>query len=84
MLFGVQLSNFKPSSNVKFDHEGFDTVSALLRLSTKYCVEHIRRDILRGMSVIWPKTLGGWEFREADATGPTGVYKPRAMYPHPM
>ncbi|KAF9479065.1 hypothetical protein BDN70DRAFT_913364 [Pholiota conissans] len=72
------------SSGIKHDAQDFDNVASLLRLTTKYCVEHIRKDIIRGMSAIWPKTLSAWEFREADATDPTGVYKPRAIYPHPI
>ncbi|KAJ3482166.1 hypothetical protein NLJ89_g12156 [Agrocybe chaxingu] len=71
-------------SGVRYDQTDFESVSALLRLSTKYSVEHVRRDILRGLSTIWPRTLSAWEFREADATDPSGVYKPRCIYPHPM
>lgn len=78
----VYLNDFR--SGIKHDNQDFENVSALLRLATKYGVDHIRNDILRGMSVIWPKTLSAWEFREADATDATGVYKPRAIYPHPM
>lgn len=72
------------SSDLTYDLQDFDRVSALLRLSTKYCIEHIRRDIVRGLTVFWPRTLSAWEFREANATDPTGVYKPRTIYPHPM
>lgn len=72
------------SSNLKYDPSDFSTVSSLIRLSTKYDVEHIRRDIIRGLSIAWPKTLTGWEFREADATDNQGIYKPRIVYPHPM
>ncbi|KAF5328689.1 hypothetical protein D9619_011690 [Psilocybe cf. subviscida] len=71
-------------SGVKYDTHNFEIVSSLLRLSTKYWVEHIRKDILRGMATIWPKTLPAWELREADATDATGVYKPRTIYPHPV
>ena len=71
-------------SGVKHDAEDFDVVASLLRLTTKYAVEHIRKDILRGMTAIWPRTLSAWEFREADATDAAGVYKPRSLYPHPM
>ncbi|PPQ97789.1 hypothetical protein CVT26_012836 [Gymnopilus dilepis] len=71
-------------SHVKHDNQDFDIVSALLRLSTKYRVEHIRNDVLRGMSMVWPRNLSAWEFREADATDSTGVYKPRSIYPHPI
>ena len=59
-------------SGIKFDAHDFESVSALLRLATKYGVEHIRRDILRGLSTGWPKTLSAWEFREADATDNDG------------
>jgi len=69
---------------VKHNSQDFEIVSAILRLSTKYAVEHIRKDILRGMTTIWPRNLSGWELREADATDTTGVYKPRSVYPHPM
>ncbi|KAF8876703.1 hypothetical protein CPB84DRAFT_1795692 [Gymnopilus junonius] len=71
-------------SSVKHDNHDFEIVSALLRLSTKYRVQHIRNDILRGMSMVWPRNLSAWEFREADATDSTGVYKPRSVYPHPI
>ncbi|KDR74987.1 hypothetical protein GALMADRAFT_519609 [Galerina marginata CBS 339.88] len=71
-------------SGVKHDNQDFEIVSALLRLSTKYGVEHIRKDVLRGMMTIWPKNLSAWEFREADATDGTGVYTPRSVYPHPI
>lgn len=72
------------SSELKYDVNDFHIVSSLLRLSTKYQIEHVRRDILRGMAVAWPKTLAGWEFREADATDIQGNYRPRLVYPHPM
>ncbi|KAF8160612.1 hypothetical protein B0H34DRAFT_745968 [Crassisporium funariophilum] len=62
----------------------FDTVSSILRLSTKYQVEHIRKALVRGMSAIWPRSLAVWEAREAEATDPAGTYKPRALYPHPI
>lgn len=72
------------SSGLKHDNKDFDTVSSLLRLSTKYGVQHIRRDLLQGMSMVWPRTLGSWEVREAEATDSSGLYKPRSVYPHPM
>lgn len=72
------------SSDLKHDVKSFDTISSLLRLSTKYGVKHIRRDLLQGMSVVWPRTLGAWELRETEATDSSGLYKPRSVYPHPM
>ncbi|KAF4620683.1 hypothetical protein D9613_000219 [Agrocybe pediades] len=71
-------------SHVKHNSQDFEIVSSILRLATKYAVEHVRNDILRGMSAIWPRNLSAWEFREADATDTTGVYKPRSIYPHPI
>jgi len=71
-------------SDLKHDVKDFDTVSSLLRMSTKYGVKHIRRDLLQGMSVVWPRTLGAWELREAEATDSSGLYKPRFVYPHPI
>lgn len=72
------------SSGLKHDIKDFDIISSILRLSTKYGVQHIRRDILQGMSAVWPRTLGSWELREAEATDSSGLYKPRSVYPHPM
>ena len=72
------------SSDLKHDVKDFDTVSSILRMSAKYGVKHIRRDLLRGMSAVWPRTLGAWELRETEATDSSGLYKPRSVYPHPM
>lgn len=36
------------------------------------------------MTPSWPKTLTQWEIREAAATNPNGLYKPRLSYPHPI
>ena len=80
----VLLMKMTHSSGLKHDINDFDHISSLLRLSTKYGVEHIRKVILQGMSIVWPRTLGSWELREAAATDPFGLYKPRSMYPHPM
>ncbi|KAF9526523.1 hypothetical protein CPB83DRAFT_876800 [Crepidotus variabilis] len=78
------LALYDGTSGLKFDTHDFESVSALLRLSTKYGVEHIRRDILRGLSTSWPRTLSAWENREAEATDGNGNYKPRTIYPHPI
>jgi len=72
------------SSELKYDATDFHIVSSILRLSSKYQVNHIRRDVLRGLAVAWPKTLAAWEVREADATDNQGHYRPRAIYPHPV
>ena len=72
------------SSCMVYDGTTFPTVSGLLRLSTKYRVDHLREEIIRGLSTSWPTTLSQWEARELRATDATGVYAPRHALPHPM
>jgi hypothetical protein len=67
-----------------YDGTTFPIVSGLLRLSTKYHVDRLREEVLRGLSNSWPTTLSQWEAREARATDATGVYAPRHALPHPM
>ncbi|CCM00413.1 uncharacterized protein FIBRA_02443 [Fibroporia radiculosa] len=62
----------------------FRTASALLRMSTKYNVEHLRKEVLRVLALSWPITLGLWETREQNATSASGVYAPRPALPHPI
>lgn len=71
-------------STLTYKIKDFETTSAILRLSTKYEVDHLRNDIIRIMSPVWPRTLGHWEFREAEATNQAGFYEPRSIYPHPL
>ncbi|KAJ8502983.1 hypothetical protein ONZ45_g11260 [Pleurotus djamor] len=74
---GLYLS--KPST---FD---FSRLAGVLRLSTKYCVEHLRDQCLQRLHQDWPSTLRGWDRREHRATDPkTGGYIPRELYPHPI
>ncbi|KAH6897646.1 hypothetical protein BKA70DRAFT_1116204 [Coprinopsis sp. MPI-PUGE-AT-0042] len=63
--------------------EDFAVVAVILRLATKYQVEHIRIEILRKLSSTWPRNLLAWDIRESNATS-LGLYKPRAVYPHPI
>ncbi|EAU91151.1 hypothetical protein CC1G_03319 [Coprinopsis cinerea okayama7 len=63
--------------------EDFAVVAAILRLATKYQVEHIRIEILRKLASTWPRNLLAWDIRESNATS-LGLYKPRAVYPHPI
>lgn len=58
-------------------------MSAILRLATKYGVEHLRIELLRKLATTWPRNLMAWDVRESNATN-AGLYKPRAVYPHPM
>ena len=71
-------------STLRYGPSDFDLVSALLRLATKFQAQKIRDDVLRGLSHSWPSTLAQWEIREAAATSPNGLYKPRLSYPHPI
>ncbi|KAF5351771.1 hypothetical protein D9756_007750 [Leucocoprinus leucothites] len=71
-------------TRLRYDPSDFDIVLATLHLATKYQAQKIREDVLRGMTPSWPKTLTQWEIREAAATNPNGLYKPRLFYPHPI
>ncbi|KAF8639534.1 hypothetical protein AX17_001439 [Amanita inopinata Kibby_2008] len=71
-------------SHLKYDVNDFGNVSAVLRLSTKYQTKRLRKDILEGMSTVWPRSLAQWEVREANATSANGVYEPRKFLPHPI
>ncbi|TRM69285.1 hypothetical protein BD626DRAFT_473562 [Schizophyllum amplum] len=62
----------------------FDRVSALLRLSKKYEVQHLYDGLFSGLACLWPTTLEGWERREASGTNADGVYEPRLTIPHPI
>jgi hypothetical protein len=75
---------FLSSPHLKNDNTDFANVSAVLRLATKYEVNRLRQDVLRGLSVAWPRFLAQWDIREANATSTNGVYEPRKFLPHPM
>ncbi|KAJ7262214.1 hypothetical protein B0H12DRAFT_1104842 [Mycena haematopus] len=70
---------------VKLDPPNFSVVDALLRLTTKYQVKHIRSSLLREIQrTHWPARLAHWEIREAEATDSSGHYDARLHYPHPI
>ncbi|KAJ7901791.1 hypothetical protein B0H14DRAFT_2668451 [Mycena olivaceomarginata] len=69
---------------VKLDPPNFPVVDALLRLTTKYQVKHIRSSLLREIQRTWPVRLAQWEVREAEATDSSGQYDARQYYPHPI
>jgi hypothetical protein len=75
---------FAPSLGIKLDPPNFPVVDALLRLTTKYQVKHIRSSLLREIQRTWPVRLAQWEVREAEATDSSGQYDARQHYPHPM
>ncbi|KAJ7142423.1 hypothetical protein C8R44DRAFT_923985 [Mycena epipterygia] len=62
----------------------FPAVAAVLRLSTKYLVEHLRQRCMTRLELDWPLTLAGWDQREQAATDGVGHYSPRASCPHPI
>jgi hypothetical protein len=62
----------------------FAAVAAVLRLSTKYLVEHLRQRCMARIDLDWPTTLEGWDRREHVATSADGHYAPRAFCPHPI
>ncbi|KAJ3877905.1 hypothetical protein F5051DRAFT_242501 [Lentinula edodes] len=64
--------------------KSFEIVSAMLRLTTKYQVQRLRNDLLRGFSIVWPSSLSLWDAREEAMLSPDGVYEPRKYTPHPI
>ncbi|KAF8168565.1 hypothetical protein B0H34DRAFT_64923 [Crassisporium funariophilum] len=62
----------------------FPAIAAVLRLSTKYLVEHLRQRCLARLEADWPSTLAGWDLRERHSTDETGRYVPRDCCPHPI
>ncbi|KAJ6599459.1 hypothetical protein B0H10DRAFT_722708 [Mycena sp. CBHHK59/15] len=62
----------------------FPAVAAVLRLSTKYLVEHLRQRCMTRLTLDWPSTLSGWDLREQAATDSIGHYAPRTSCPHPI
>lgn len=62
----------------------FSALSGVLRLSTKYFIEHLRIQCLARLVHDWPATLAEWDRREAAATDATGRYTPRDAYAHPV
>ncbi|KAF9240827.1 hypothetical protein BU15DRAFT_45363 [Melanogaster broomeanus] len=62
----------------------FSALSSVLRLSTKYFIEHLRVQCLARLAHDWPSTLADWDRREAAATDASGHYHPREAYAHPI
>ncbi|KAH9905084.1 uncharacterized protein BXZ73DRAFT_109065 [Epithele typhae] len=61
----------------------FCALSAVLRLSYKYLIEHLQTRCLRRLEADWPAALPGWDCREAQATADMR-YSPREHFPHPV
>lgn len=62
----------------------FPALGAVLRLSTKYFVEHLRQHCLARLELDWPATLAGWDQREAAAMDEQGRYIPSLICAHPI
>lgn len=69
---------YKPYAN------DWQAIEAVLRLSNKYFIEHLRHRCLSRLAVDWPLTLDKWEARERDAVDDRGKYSPRELAPHPI
>ncbi|KAK0200421.1 hypothetical protein DFS33DRAFT_1266808 [Desarmillaria ectypa] len=69
---------------MKTSAEDFACISAVLRLSTKYLVEHLRVQCMTRLTQSWPTTLAGWDHREQQATNDNGRYLPRERVCHPV
>lgn len=62
----------------------FDSVSAVLRLSSKYFVAAHRAQCLARLSQDYPSTLAEWDRRERFATDGAGRYLPRDQIASPI
>lgn len=61
----------------------FPIISAVLRLSSKYLIEHLRQRCLVHLEADWPSTLEAWDAREKAAIDSNGTYSPRDTCAHP-
>ena len=62
----------------------FEVISGVLRLSSKYLIEHLRTRCIHWLRADWPSTLDGWDRRELQATDDGKRYTPREWYAHPV
>ncbi|ESK97300.1 hypothetical protein Moror_17731 [Moniliophthora roreri MCA 2997] len=83
-IYHFLLALYDGISDLKYDRDSFDIVASLLRLSTRFQVVHLRKELLRGLSAMWPNSLSNWDIREVNATNDFGIYEPRASIPHPI
>ncbi|KZP14404.1 hypothetical protein FIBSPDRAFT_1048836 [Athelia psychrophila] len=60
----------------------FTAISAVLRLSTKYFIDHLRCRCLHRLKMDWPVSLKPWDAREKDALDAQGHYAPRDACAH--
>ncbi|KAL0072648.1 hypothetical protein AAF712_000411 [Marasmius tenuissimus] len=83
-LFHFLSALYDGLSEIKYNTASFGMVAAILRLSTHYQVAHLRKQLLRGLTEMWPDNLTEWDLRESHATSDSGLYQPRATIPHPI
>ncbi|KDR70044.1 hypothetical protein GALMADRAFT_76823 [Galerina marginata CBS 339.88] len=62
----------------------FPAIAAVLRLSSKYLVEHLRQRCLARLDTDWPSKLIEWDSRERRSTDENGRYAPRDHCAHPI
>ncbi|PAV20574.1 hypothetical protein PNOK_0320100 [Pyrrhoderma noxium] len=62
----------------------FANITGVLRLSSKYFIEHLRERCLSRLLIDWPCTLAAWDSREIEATDSFGRYSPRSRFAHPI
>ncbi|KAI0793251.1 hypothetical protein C8Q75DRAFT_713174 [Abortiporus biennis] len=62
----------------------FLAMSALLKLSTAYETETLRREILDRVMVSWPSNLSQWDVRENIKSNVEGTYAHKSIFPHPI
>ena len=55
----------------------------MLRLSSKYLIDHLRERCLIHLGEDWPSTLEEWDAREKAAMDSNGTYSPRETCAHP-
>lgn len=61
----------------------FPVIAAVLRLSNKYLIDHLRQRCLIHLGADWPSTLEEWDAREKAAYDKSGTYSPRESCAHP-
>ncbi|GJE90440.1 hypothetical protein PsYK624_065730 [Phanerochaete sordida] len=63
--------------------KNFPIIAAVLRLSSKYLIDHLRQRCLIHLDTDWPSDLDGWDAREKAAIDKNQSYSPRDTCAHP-
>ncbi|KAF9071658.1 hypothetical protein BDP27DRAFT_1262261 [Rhodocollybia butyracea] len=83
-MFYFLIAIYDGIAELPFTAESFPTVSALIRLATKYQVNRLRKELLRRLSIAWPSSLASWDAREDAMLNSNNIYEPRKFTPHPI